>query len=354
MTPSLPLVRRIILHSYYGGLASIVVLITVLAVLILPSVAHAADRDGWAAGLVPACGGTPTEAKGEGGSTVRTYTPCSTCDLAQLIKNLLDFVWKYVALTGVALMLMIGGFQMVTGALSGSPASHQKGLSTIKNAFIGLAIVFFAWLAIDTVIKFIAQQSLTSGTPARLPQTQGIATEDFSSITTIQLGPWNALKCTKLEPVKVTTTPPKPSTTPAPTPSPSTPPPVGGSGVRCDSTNNACSPQALQEYGYTFPQANAMSCIAMTESGGLSNFINPTSGACGTFQILRSNWNNPRFHQGNCSTATDCRDVGCNAQTAFLMSQNRISRFMSPYSDWTCPNCNPRAQACVDRYDPGF
>ena len=210
MTYSPPLVRRLILHSYYGGLASIVVLITVLAVLILPSVTHAAEGDGWK-GLVPACGGTPTEAPGEGGSTVRTYTPCSTCDLAQLVKNLLDFVWKYVALTGVALMLMIGGFQMVTGALSGSAASHQKGLSTIKNAFIGLAIVFFAWLAIDTVIKFIAQQSLTGGGPAVLFEKGGAPVPDLDdsiSSTETAYGFWNQLKCTKLNPVSVTTKPP--------------------------------------------------------------------------------------------------------------------------------------------------
>ncbi|OHA03837.1 MAG: hypothetical protein A3J10_04360 [Candidatus Sungbacteria bacterium RIFCSPLOWO2_02_FULL_54_10] len=184
-----------------------------MAVLVLPSIAHAAGGDGWQ-GLVPSCGGTPTEQPGEGGSTVRTYTPCDTCHLVALIKNLLDFVWKYVALTGVALMLMIGGFQMVVGGISGSATGHQKGLGTIKNAFIGLAIVFFAWLAIDTVIKFVAQQSLTSGTPAVpfLGSNRGgsAATDDFGSTPSPQMGfgPWNQLKCTKLKPVEVTTRPP--------------------------------------------------------------------------------------------------------------------------------------------------
>ncbi len=360
MTPSLPLVRRIIPHSYYRGLTSIVVLFAVLAVLILPSVTHAAEGDGWQ-GLVPKCGtkSAAAPAEGGGGATTVTYTPCSTCDLAALVKGVLDFVWKYVVLTGVALMLMIGGFQMVTGALSGSAASHQKGLATIKNAFIGLAIVFFAWLAIDTVIKFVAQQSLTGGGPAVLFERGGAPVPDLDdsiSSTETAYGFWNQLKCAKLNPVPVTTKPPPPSP-PAPTlpAAQQQPASVGGPTPQCAITNNACSPQVLQEFGYTPAQANVMSCIAMKESGGLPTLVNPDSGACGTFQILPSNWRNPNLHEGGCSTRTDCRDVGCNTQTALLLSQRRVRAGQSPYSDWVCPGCDPngRGQACINRYDPG-
>lgn len=311
-------------------------------------------------GLVPACGTKSLPVSAEGGDTTVTYTPCSTCHFVQLIKNVLDFVVKYVTLAGVALMLMVGGFQMVAGGLGGSAAAHQKGIHTIKNAFIGLAIVLFAWLAIDTIIKFIAGRgSVLSTTPAELPKRVdgGLQEGPLGVIAppSIEYGPWNEIKCTELGPVSVTSLPPK---KPAPIPDPGSvtgeQPPLTGTGALCSFLNNACSPQALEDMGYTSAQAKAMSCIAMTESGGVPALVNPTGGACGTFQILPSNWNNPKLHRGSCSTATDCRDVGCNMQMAFLLSAARIARGTSPYSDWTCPGCNRKAQDCVNRYDPGW
>lgn len=177
--------------------------------LATPGTIHAAE--GWT-GLVPACGTRTESPTAADGSKTTTYTPCSTCDFVVLVKQVLDFVWKYVALAGVALMLMVGGFQMITGALGGSATAHQKGLATIKNAFIGLAIVLFAWLAIDTIIKFIAQQSLTSGGPAELFQDAPGAPipdpDNSISSTEVAYGFWNQIKCTKLEPVKVVTKPP--------------------------------------------------------------------------------------------------------------------------------------------------
>ncbi|MEK7099136.1 MAG: lytic transglycosylase domain-containing protein [Patescibacteria group bacterium] len=213
-------------------LSRLLPLLALLALFVLPfavpfAVPFALSAVGgasWAApaagewkGLVPACGTRSAPAPAEGGGTTVTYTPCSTCDLAQLVKSVLDFVWKYVALTGVALMLMIGGFQMVVGGLGGSATGYQKGLGTIKNAFLGLAIVFFAWLAIDTVIKFLAKQSLTGGTPAILfkdermplvPVSDIPSTDSPISSTETLYGPWNQIKCTKLDPIPVTTKPP--------------------------------------------------------------------------------------------------------------------------------------------------
>lgn len=164
-------------------------------------------------GLVPTCGATPARVVGTGGETTRTYTPCSTCDLAKLVKNTLDFVVKNVALAGVALMLMVGGFQMVAGGLGGSASPYQKGKDTIKNAFIGLAIVLFAWLAVDTIIKFIAQQSLTSGTAAELfkKEAQEPPPPGFEELVGPQYGFWNQIECTSIYPIDVVTKPPPPS-----------------------------------------------------------------------------------------------------------------------------------------------
>lgn len=152
-------------------------------------------------GLVPACGTRSPEVKNPDGSTTVTYTPCDTCHLVELIKNVIDFIAKYVTVAGGALMLMIGGFQMVTGGLGGSSTAYQKGWHTIRNAFIGLAIILISWLAVDTVIKLLVgtnMNSVLSGEPGRIFPVSQVQTG---------FGPWNAINCTKLDPVPVTTKP---------------------------------------------------------------------------------------------------------------------------------------------------
>lgn len=214
------------IFSGFGFGRWVFVSIFLFFILVISSTAYAAE---WP-GLVPACGKTPEAVTDTTtGATTRVYTPCSTCDFAVLVKTVLDFVWYYVALAGVALMLMVGGFRMVTGAIGGSATAHQKGLATIKNAFIGLAIVLFAWLAVDTVIKFIAQQSLTSGSPAKLPKRidSGLQEGPLGVIApaSVEYGPWNEIKCTGLDPIKVVTKPlPPPSKIPPPIPGPPGPP----------------------------------------------------------------------------------------------------------------------------------
>ncbi len=142
-------------------------------------------------------------------------------------------------------------------------------------------------------------------------------------------------------------------------------PTKGTAGALCANDNPACSTAALQEYGLTQAQANAMSCIAITESGGNPSTPNSNTGACGTFQITnqtsRSNWQNPIYHGDGCSAATSCNNAGCNLQTAVLMfNQNGYQPWTgvcnspggcggTPYGQaW-----NPSARSCVQRYDPG-
>jgi hypothetical protein len=57
----------------------------------------------------------------------------------------------------------------------------EKGKKILWNVAKGLAIVFFAWVAIDTIIKVIADQNLVSGAPA----------------TINGWGPWNTIECTR-------------------------------------------------------------------------------------------------------------------------------------------------------------
>ena len=142
-------------------------------------------------------------------------------------------------------------------------------------------------------------------------------------------------------------------------------PAKGTSGALCADGNPACSTAALQEYGLNQAQANAMSCIAITESGGNPNTPNSSSGACGTFQITnqtsRSNWQNPAFHGDSCNTSSSCNDAACNLQTAVIMFNQQ------GYQPWTgicnspggCGGTaygqpwNANARSCVQKYDPG-
>ena len=105
----------------------------------------------------------------------------------------------------------------------------------------------------------------------------------------------------------------------------------GKSGQLCSDANTACSPAVLQNAGFNQTQAITMSCIAMTESTGNPNSPDSSTGACGLFQITNktsgSNWQNPKYHTGSCSTASSCNDPVCNTQTAQIMFRNRdISR----------------------------
>jgi hypothetical protein len=129
---------------------------------------------------------------------------------------------------------------------------------------------------------------------------------------------------------------------------------------QCAPENPACSVDVLLSYGYEQAEADAMSCIAVTESSGNPYTKPSVTGACGLFQITRGNWSNPKYHEGPCSAATSCNDPFCNAQAAQLMFNEQ------GYQPWTgiCDNpsgCgvvqyqqawNPNARTCVQKYDP--
>lgn len=242
-------------------------------------------------------------------------TGCRMCDLVTLLNNLIKFVIWLTAFVFVAVMVM-NGFKMIT---TGEAGEIKKSLT---NIVVGIVIMLVAWTAIDTVGKI-----LTGG----------------------RWGPWHTISCVDNPSMQVLN-----------------PSGVGaggfvntgatgggrGTGAQCSAANTACSLNALRAAGMTEAQANVMSCIAMTESSGNPNAVNPSGGACGTFQILPSNWNNPRLHPpgSGCGPSTPCTDARCNALVAQSLMAGRSARGQSPYGDWTCPGCNAHAQGCVARY----
>jgi len=132
-----------------------------LVLILTPSVA-------WAK-IVPDCG--------TGG--------CSLCQIFQLVKNLLDFAWKWFAIPFSVLMLAYGGFLMLAPSVGGekSVAMYERGKKVLTNTVIGIIIIFFAWLIVDTIIKVVANQMIGGGGVGQIGG----------------LGPWNNIQCKEAE-----------------------------------------------------------------------------------------------------------------------------------------------------------
>ena len=79
---------------------------------------------------------------------------CTLCDLFVLIKNVVDFLVKDIAVPLAVIIFIYGGIMMLTSA--GSEEKIKKGKTALGQAIWGLIIVFAAWLIIDTIIKGFA------------------------------------------------------------------------------------------------------------------------------------------------------------------------------------------------------
>ncbi|TSC69274.1 MAG: hypothetical protein G01um101466_116 [Parcubacteria group bacterium Gr01-1014_66] len=110
---------------------------------------------------------------------------CTICHLLELAQRVLRFVITRVAFLVTAAMLVYGGFLMIVPAFGGekSLGQQQRGKTVIFNALIGIAIVFFAWLAIDTLIKVLGGKIVAGRSAGNISTGRGF-------------GPWNAIQCT--------------------------------------------------------------------------------------------------------------------------------------------------------------
>ena len=310
-------------------------------VLVLPSLSLAADTQ---SGLVPCDGVTEKDASG------KIISPaCQVCHVIELGQRIINF------LVGIASFLAVGlfayaGWLMLSAAGDTGKVSTAHGIFT--NVVVGMVIVLAGWLIVDTVMKWTFQGTTDEEKGSPLYEQ---AKKDW------KFGPWNEIKCVIL-PGYVPSQPGGPSLTLGS---------GGGAGGNrgkqlCPETNPDCSPAVMVQAGFTDPkQANAMSCIAMTESSGkpdgpCSKNEDGTDNACGLFQITQGNWNNPALHR-NAPCSTDrsyINNATCNRETAFLLFQASRN---TPYNDWTGvytegPKTgqpfNPAARTCVETYDP--
>lgn len=245
---------------------------------------------------------------------------CRLCDIVTLGQNIITWLIGVMA-TLCALVVAIAGLKMVTAGGNHGAVTEARNMMT--NVVIGFIIILSAWLVVDTIMKMFLDEQV------------------FGT----RYGPWNEIKCVA-EPTYTggSVAQQQQGISSVLLVSP-------GAGVQCPVGNTACSVDALKNAGFTDKQANVMSCIAMTESSGIANtpphnVKNPGSNstACGTFQITRTTWNTAAKNISGCESFDSCMNALCNASVAKVL----VDR--SGYSDWTCQNCNAKAQTCIDKY----
>ncbi|MBP9669416.1 MAG: hypothetical protein KBE09_03950 [Candidatus Pacebacteria bacterium] len=128
----------------------IVKFLLVFLLLSMPVVALAAGGlDGGLPKQIVPCDGTGVS----GGASAK---PCDLCAFGTLIQNILNLT-VYLAIVGAALLFAYAGWLMLSSAED--PGRRTTGRSIFTSATIGLIIILGGWLAIDTVMKSVLNES---------------------------------------------------------------------------------------------------------------------------------------------------------------------------------------------------
>lgn len=248
---------------------------------------------------------------------------CGTCELVTTINNVIRFGVTIASIVAT-IALVVSGLKLVTSGGNTDGMKQVKG--TLWAIIIGFFLIIASYAIVDVIIRALTDnEDIRNWRSFNLCIDQ--ASPNYSEIYNANavagdVGGYGALGAGSY-------------TGPLP---------------QCQPGNTACSVEALQRAGFTESQANVMSCIAITESSGNPN-IGPynerhpesDSSACGLFQVVRTTWNS--YATGACSDfRSNCTNQACNKQVALALVRN------NQYRDWTCPNCNNKAAACVMRY----
>ena len=79
--------------------------------------------------------------------------PCTLCHLFVLFKRIVDFLTLNIIFPLAVLMIVVGGAMFLTAG--GDPGRIGGAKKILTATVIGLAIIFLAWLIVDTVITFL-------------------------------------------------------------------------------------------------------------------------------------------------------------------------------------------------------
>lgn len=119
-------------------------------------------------GLVPC--GKPVNLGGElsgeslvGGTCCEM--PCTLCHLFVMLNGAINFILFKIVPPLAILMLVIGGAMFIFGYFAGggeeSPKLFSQGKKLITSVFIGLIIIFAAWLIVNFFFRFIGVANWT-------------------------------------------------------------------------------------------------------------------------------------------------------------------------------------------------
>ena len=131
-----------------------ILIIVILLGLVLPLVSLAGsymvgDREIKYEGLVP-CGKAAYDAAKESPEVIK---PCQFCHFFVTFGGLVNFLIFAITIPAAVLLLVAGGAMFIFA--SGQPGLVKKGNDIIKSVAIGLVIIFVAYLAVGTFLKFI-------------------------------------------------------------------------------------------------------------------------------------------------------------------------------------------------------
>lgn len=305
-----------------------------------PATTKTTAQGSYPSGLV-SCGATPA---GDAKAWYMWATECGLCNLGQLIQNIINYMLAFAIPISIALFAYVGVLYFGSAA---SPAGIEKAKGIFKTTFIGLAVALAAYLIVQLLLSTLLATSfldvnnwktLKCASNDDRPRSKTVA-DIFEKWTTSK--DTTAAKDTGVVGTGTVTS--------------------GGKGyAKCADDNTACSTKVLTDAGLTDAQADAMSCIAVTENSGFSTGCSNTSTPCGTFQINNGNWT--KYAPAGCTDRSMKNNASCNLKTATIM----VKTPGVGYQPWTgtCTDTrgcgttaygqqwNPKASSCVSNWDP--
>ncbi len=127
--------------NYKNNLIRGLILVVIGMAVLAPAFAFAQTD-----GLVP-CGGAG-------------QPPCTTCHFLQLIDNVKNFLLIYVMTPVAVLFIVIAGIMMMTAGAK--PGNYEYGKKILKDTFIGILVIYGAWMITNTMIQLVASGSSVS------------------------------------------------------------------------------------------------------------------------------------------------------------------------------------------------
>ncbi len=266
---------------------------------------------------------------------------CQACHLVDLLQNLINF------LLGLSIPISIGLFAYA-GILyftsASNPSNKGKARGIFSSALIGLIIALGAYLVVETVLHAVLTKSYWEGwnTIKCVNDSQRRTNTSIGDVFNQAVN--TVINGTGLVPNAPTSQQGVGQTGNTFTGGPLT------AGRLCSSNNPYCSVGTLESLGLSYAQAQAMSCIAVTESGGNPSIgCSATATPCGLYQINNGNWN--AYAPADCRPYAMKNNGSCNLRTALIMMR------YEGYQPWTGSSANgvhwnSNAVKCVQTYDP--